>query len=330
MKIIILTDNPKKLKNVYTERTICVLRELGALTYPLTKEDILSGMHRDTEIIFSTWGMPHFTEDEIREYFPNVKALFYAAGSVQGFAREFLHSGVRVFSAWAANAVPVAEYTVAEIILSNKGAFRLTRMMAEKKNKEARRIRDGYIGNYGATVGLLGVGMIGSLVAKKLSEMKFDVIAFDPFCSIEKAERLGVRLCSLQEVFERSDVVSNHLANNEETVGMLGYSLFASMKKDATFINTARGAQVKEDDLSRVMSERPDLTALLDVTYPEPPMSDSPLYSAENILLTPHIAGSQGNEQERMSEWMIEEFRTFLSGLETHYEVNEKMLETMA
>ena len=79
---------------------------------------------RKVDYIFSTWGMPEFTEEEIKTLLPNLECVFYAAGSVQYFARSFLNCGVKVFSAWAANAVPVAEYTVSQIILANKGFFR--------------------------------------------------------------------------------------------------------------------------------------------------------------------------------------------------------------
>ena len=85
-----------------------------------------------------------------------------------------------------------------------------------------------------------------------------------------------------------------------------------------------------EQDLIRVLKDRPDLTAILDVTYPEPPEPESPLYTLENCILTPHIAGSSGNEVRRMGEYMKEEFQSFLQGNPCRYEVTLEMLETMA
>ncbi len=330
MNIIILTENQKKLKTVYPEHVMAELSSFGEIKTVISKEDILSGDFKDTEYIFSTWGMPHFTVEEILEFFPSLRAVFYAAGSVQSFAREFIACGVKVFSAWAANAVPVAEFTVSEIILSNKGAFRLAKMTNDGRVREARRLREEYPGNYGSRVGLLGVGMIGSLVAKKLSEYRFEVLAFDPYCSYEKARSLGVRLASLGEIFSTCNVVSNHLANNEKTVGMLKYEHFASMPRNATFLNTGRGAQVLEDDLAHALSEREDLTALLDVTFPEPPMEGHPFYSLPNCFLTPHIAGSISDEHARMSEWMLDEFKALISEKKTRYEVSAEMLLNMA
>ena len=89
-----------------------------------SKEDILAGKLKDAENMFSTWGAPVLTENEIAEFLPNLKCLFYGAGSVQYFARPYLKRNVRIFSAWGANAVPVAEYTAAQILLANKGFFR--------------------------------------------------------------------------------------------------------------------------------------------------------------------------------------------------------------
>lgn len=111
---------------------------------------------------------------------------------------------------------------------------------------------------------------------------------------------------------------------------MLGYDLFKLMPKNATFINTGRGAQVVEEDLIRILKERADLTAVLDVTFPEPPLPESKFYTLPNCVLTPHIAGSLGNEKWRMSEYMYDEFIRYKNGEKTLYGVTEKMLETMA
>ena len=136
--------------------------------------------------------------------------------------------------------------------------------------------------------------------------------------------------CDLPTLFEGALVVSNHLADNAQTKGMLDYPLFAAMREGATFINTGRGAQVVQADLARALRERPDLTALLDVTDPEPPEAGHPFYTLPNCLLTPHIAGSTGDEVARMGEYMLAECRAYLSGEPTRFEVTEKMLETMA
>ena len=109
---------------VYPAKRLDALEAEAGLDRQLySKEDVLKNPEcaADAEFIFSTWGMPQFTEEEIAQYFPKLKAIFYSAGTVQAFARPFLKRGVKIFSAWGANAVPVAEYTVAQILLANKG-----------------------------------------------------------------------------------------------------------------------------------------------------------------------------------------------------------------
>ena len=141
MRSILLSKSHEKLKAVYPDAVLNELHHAAGLACEtFTREDILNAPTRfqNTEFIFSTWVMPAFTEEEIRKYLPSLKAVFYAAGSVQKFARPFLSCGVRIFSAWAANAVPVAEYTVAQIILANKGFFLTSRLAGDGKRKDAK------------------------------------------------------------------------------------------------------------------------------------------------------------------------------------------------
>ncbi len=333
MKAIFLCEQKEICFKVYDHdalSAICSSAQIEKKAYG--RADVFADKEKfkDTEIIFSTWGMPALSAEEIKAYFPRLKCVFYAAGSVQYFARPFLECNVRVFSAWAANAVPVAEMTVAQIILANKGFFASSRLYGEGEYEASRSFFGSCPGNFGDTVGIIGAGMIGRLVIDMLKSYRLKVVVFDPFLPDEVAEELGVEKCSLEELFERSFVVSNHLANNAQTKGMLNYSLFERMRERAVFINTGRGAQVVEEDLSRILSERRDLTALLDVTQDEPIKDGHPFYSLKNCILTPHIAGSAGLEVARMGLYMQKEFETFLSGEKCKYEVSAKMLETMA
>lgn len=318
MKTIYLCESEANIRNVYvTENRI------------YTKADVLQNPShfRNTEYVFSTWGMPAFTEAEIKEYLPALKAVFYGAGTVQKFARPFLNSGVKVFSAWAANAVPVAEYTVAQIILANKGFFRT---MGYTDRTIARKDAGNFPGNYDVKIGIIGAGMIGKLVINMLKQYNLEILVFDPFLSDERAEELGIKKVRLETLFATCQVVSNHLANNEQTQGMLKGAHFAAMLPYATFLNTGRGAQVVETELVKVLKARPDLTAILDVTYPEPPEKDSDLYTLENCILTPHIAGSSGNEVRRMGQYMKAECERFAANQPCKYEVTLEMLKIMA
>ena len=145
-------------------RTVCDLSD-----EVITRENIDTYKEeaRTAVFAFSTWGMDAYTVEKIREYFPSMRALFYGAGTVKAFGRAFLEAGVRVFSAWGANAIPVVEYTVSQIILANKGFFNACRLYsaAAPNHPAAREAFQVFRGNYGAKIGLLGLGMIGAEVA---------------------------------------------------------------------------------------------------------------------------------------------------------------------
>ncbi|MBQ1848309.1 MAG: hydroxyacid dehydrogenase [Clostridia bacterium] len=273
----------------------------------------------EAEALFTTWGMKSYKEDEIKELFPNLKYIFYGAGSVQSFALPFIKNGVKVFSAWQANGVPVAEFTVSQILLCGKRYFDV--ITGEKGTVH---------GNYGNKVGIIGLGMIGKLVCKMLSAYKLDVYAYDKFLPDEEFEKLGVKRADLGFIFSECDIISNHLANNAQTRGMLDAELIKSMKPDAYFINTGRGAQVDHNALYEALCAEPKRTALLDVTDPEPLPEDHPLKTLKNAIISPHIAGSLGDEVARMGEYMCEEFERMIKGEAPLYEVTEKMLEVMA
>ena len=125
---------------------------------------------------------------------------------------------------------------------------------------------------------------------------------------------MNVELVSLEELFRRADVVSVHTPWLPETEGLIRGAHIASMKQGATFINTARGAVVRERELLEVLAARPDLQAVLDVAIEEPPAADSQMYTLPNVLLTPHIAGSTGAECRRMGRYMAEELVRYAAG----------------
>ena len=291
--------------------------------------------HRDflkeAEVAVCTWERPILTEEEIAEYLPNLKLLVYVAGSVQLFAKPYLARGVRITSAWGVMNKSVAEFTVGEIIHANKGFYRSLALYKQNGYDAAHwDILKHYPGTYHTKVGILGAGMIGSEVIRMLkAAYDAEIMVFDPFLSEEKKQSLGIeRTYSLEEIFAECQTISNHIANNPQTVGMLNYSLFSRMKDNATFLNTGRGAQVVEDDLIRALTEKPERTAVLDVTWPEPARAD--LMAMPNVFITPHIAGFAADEVLRMTDVMLDVLKEYLAGGSLRYEVTAGMLSTMA
>jgi phosphoglycerate dehydrogenase-like enzyme len=331
VKAAFFCNNPDLVQFVYAQGRKEKL-EAGTRMYPemISSQNFEQHVEnlQDLEVVFSTWGMPELSEAQL-ERLPGLKAVFYGAGSVQGFARPLLKRNITLMSAWGANAVPVAEFTLAQILLASKGYYRNIR---DSKCPDIRKSGEPFRGrgNYGETVALLGAGMIGRKVIELLRNFHLQVIVHDPFLSDEAAGSLGVEKVSLEAAFERGYVVSNHVPDLPATKNMLGGKLFERMRENAVFINTARGATVVEGELLAVLKQRHDLTALLDVTCPEPPEESSEFYTLPNIYLTSHIAGSLGDEVVRMADFCIEEFERWKKGEPLKYAVTQSMLETMA
>lgn len=280
----------------------------------------------DVNWIFSTWGMPALSDEQVARM-PKLEALFYAAGSVKSFAPPFLERDVRIVGAWGANAVAVADFTLGQILLATKGYFRNQREFVDRASYAMPQLG---IGNFEETVALIGAGMVGRTVIDRLRPFDLDVLVADPYLSDEDSEQFAVERVSLEDAFRRALVVSNHAPNLPATKGMIQRSHFESMREHAVFINTGRGATVDEEAMIAVLRERPDLTALLDVTDPEPPVDGSPFYELPNVHLTTHIAGALGNEVVRMADYMIEELTALREGRPLRYEITSEMLETMA
>ena len=274
------------------------------------------------EVIFSGWGCPVFTEDLLR-HTPSLRVVFYGAGSIKYFVTDpFWERNIQVTSAYAANAVPVVEYCLGHILLGLKTTWQQALLCRQKHTFE----RLPVAGAYGSTVGLVSLGMIGRMLVERLKTFDVRILAYDPLLD----EYLGVTLCSLEEIFMQSDVVSVHTPWLKETEGLITGAHLEMMKPYSTFINSSRGAIVREAEMIDVLRQRADLTAVLDVTRPEPPLADSTLYTLPNVILTPHIAGSVGSECQRMGQYMVEELRRYLAGQPLKYALSRHQVEKMA
>lgn len=307
------------------------LAELLEFVAPPQTAAAVAGLERmpaEVEVIVSSWGMPRLDARFLRQ-FPALKIVFYGAGSIRGFVTpESWARGVRVVSAKAANAIPAAEFSFAQIILALKRAW--PQAQQTRAARQFVRTPQALAGTYRSTVGLLALGRIGRLVAARLQSLAVETLAYDPLVSPAEAAALHVRSCSLEEIFARADVVSCHVPLLPATRRLLRGSHFAAMKPGAVFLNTARGEVVAEDELIAALHDRPDLFAVLDVTDPEPPAPDSALYRLPNVLLTPHLAGCVGPECRRLGASIVEDVERFVRGARLENEVTEAMTTTAA
>jgi phosphoglycerate dehydrogenase-like enzyme len=329
VKIAAFFGDPIQIDRVYGPKEQTDLRKDCCFIEPVINRQNfdahLEALSR-VEVIFSTWTMPRLERHHL-DRMPALRAVFFAAGSVKYFAEPLLKRDILVVSASKVNAIPTSEFAFAQIILSMKGGFRNQR---EYRSPEDFHTAFRGPGNCDESVALLGMGSIGSRVAELLKMLNVKVLAYDPHLSEERAAALGVEQVILQDAFSRALVVSNHIPHLPETEGILTAELFASMRANATFINTARGCIIDEPGMISILAKRPDVQALLDVTYPEPPQRDSLLFTLPNVYLTGHIAGAINNETRMLARACIREFQAWKDGLPLKHSVTLEGLALMA
>ena len=327
MPIIAITHAESELDRFFEPDDLARLRaqaEIRIVGDRTQRERVLPQL-AEVDMLLGSWGM-HTLDAELLAAAPRLRAVCYAAGSVKSFVTpESYARNVLITTAMHANAVPVAEVTMALITLANKGWFR-----AQTETRAARgRPKNGitHVGNFRTTVGLIGFGAICRLVVDKLRHTDLRVLVYDPYAKDLPAH--VERVDDLLELARRSEVVSLHAPDIPATHGMCGSAFFQAMRDGATFINTARGRLVDEAALlAELQTGR--IEAHLDVTHPEPPVPDSPFWTLPNVYLTPHLAGSSSNEIRRMGRLAIDECLALLAGQPVRYPVTQAMLATMA
>jgi phosphoglycerate dehydrogenase-like enzyme len=282
-----------------------------------------------TTALITGWGCP-LIDGSALEAAPGLELIAHAAGSVKGHVPlACWDRGIRVTTAAQGNAVPVAEYTLAFILLAGKdAAAEHHKMQAGRSGYRKNVLATGY-GNASGTVGIIGASRIGRLVIDLLKPFSLDVLLADPTLAASEAESLGVELVSLAELMDRSRVVSLHAPVLPSTIGMVGAPELARLRDGATFINTARGVLVDHDALrAELLGGR--INAVLDVTSPEPLPDGDALYDLPNVILTPHIAGSVGNELTRMGALAVSEVEHLAHGEQPAFAITEEVLLAMA
>jgi phosphoglycerate dehydrogenase-like enzyme len=290
----------------------------------------LGSARAQVEVLVTSWGCPKVDEDTIGAL-PRLKLIAHVAGSVKGFLDDLVwRRGILVSNAVAANAVPVAEYTLAAILFANKGVFALNRFYGRHRENRAPWTREApNVGNYRKRVGIVGASHVGRLVMSHLRRFDLDMVLYDPFITPLEARDLGARKLGLSELLAESDVVSLHAPLLKDTYHMIGARELALMRNGATLINTARGALVEQAALEAELVKG-RICAVLDTTDPDVLPPDSPLYELDNVFLTPHIAGSLGAETQRLADFMVAEIERFVSGRALKYLVRREHLARLA
>lgn len=280
------------------------------------------------DVLLTSWGCPRIDAAALTRM-PRLRLVAHAAGTVKGHVDPVCwERDITVTTAAAANAVPVAEFTLAQILLAGKAVLAATHRYANRTSGHTRDDRS-TVGNYERTVGIIGASTIGRLVLERLKTYDLDVVVSDPTITDDDARGLGAELVDLDDLMAVSDIVSLHAPVLPSTIGMIDAAQLGRLKDGATFINTARGRLVDHDALrAELRSGR--ISALLDVTEPEPLPAGDPLFTLANVQLTPHIAGSMGTELWRMTALALDEIERFCTGTTPRYAVSRADLDRMA
>jgi len=222
-------------------------------------------------------------------------------------------AGIIVCNQSGANKEAVAEHAVGLMLALSKKIMQTDRAIRKENNVERFR----YVGTelLGKTIGIIGLGNIGSRVAEICkTAFRMTVLAYDPYLSKEKVAARNADKVELKEILQRADYVTMHCPRTEETFGMIGYDELCLMKPTAFFINTSRGGTYQERDLSRALEEQKIAGAGIDVFLEEPPSADHPLMGFDNVILTPHNAGSTREAHENVAIYASEQWIDIFDG----------------
>jgi D-3-phosphoglycerate dehydrogenase len=216
--------------------------------------------------------------------------------------------GIVVMNTPGGNTITTAEHTIAMLMSLVRKIPQATASLRAKKWEKKK-----FMGTeiYNKTLGIIGMGKIGSVVAERARGLGMNVIAYDPFVTPKVAERLGVELVSLDELFARADFITIHAPKNKETENLINKDAFKKMKTGVRIINCARGGIVNEDDLYNAIKSGKVAGAALDVFTQEPP-GNNPLLELEEVICTPHLGASTNEAQVNVAVAIAEQMVDYL------------------
>jgi D-3-phosphoglycerate dehydrogenase len=218
--------------------------------------------------------------------------------------------GVMVVNAPQSNVISAAEHTIALILAQARNI-----PQADSALRAGRWDRSRFQGTelYGKTLGIVGLGRIGTLVAHRMLAFGMRLLAYDPYVGAERAAQMDVELVGLDDLLSRADVVTVHLPRTPETLGLIGAAELARMKPGARLVNAARGGIVDEQALAKAVEGGHLGGAALDV-FAEEPATSSPLFALDDVVVTPHLGASTAEAQDKAGVTIAEQVMLALDG----------------
>ena len=328
---ICVVVEPTVYPRLFSDAATEALSALGEVVFRETDdrltEDRLADLARGCDVMVTGWHMPRLTF-AIADLLPELKLIAHSGVSVRTFIDEsLLHAGVRVTNAGDAMTVPVAEFTLMQVLRALR--FRTTEVPGtEEGGWSVYGLQAGFE-LAGCAVGVVGAGRIGRRVIQLLRAFGADVLVHDPLFSEADAAAIGVSTVGLDGLLRASRIVTLHAPDVPAARGMIGADELAAMPDGAWLINTARASLVDGDALMREL-QCGRISAALDVFDDEPLPGDSPLRTLPNVLLTAHSAFLTCECLKRLGDAAVAEVRRFVLGEPLRNEVTADMLKTTA
>jgi len=328
-KIVFLMPS-KRYKKIFEKETVEKLKKYGEVKIWDEKENI-ENFTKNSTIIITSWGSPEITSSIFKSA-PDLKFIMHAAGSIKPYIKkEVMKKGVRVSSGSGVLGKFVAITTLGLILVSVKKIFWWSDFIKEtgkwREDEKIMKYTDEIIG---VNTGIISMSNVGRNLLSLLKQFTEKIYVYDPYCTEEQIKNYGgVKVKSLMEIAEKCEIVALCAPLTEETKGMIGKNFFKNMKDGAVFINTARGAIIDEKTLiEELKKER--IFACLDVTYPEPPEENSPLYNLKNLIISPHIAGCVHSGLKELGKFSVEEIGRFIRGEKLENEIKLEKINIIA
>jgi phosphoglycerate dehydrogenase-like enzyme len=316
--------------SAFDENDRRILKELGwsgnLLGEVATPEKVLQRVH-GCSVAITSWDSLPFNANILSDA-PELGLICHAAGSVKPIiCPEVWKRKIKVTSAAAAIAKGVGEHSLGLMLSAMKNCYVLNNAMKNNlplDNEKARILE-----TYGITVGVVGCGLTGRHFIQLLRMFDITILVSDPFISASEIQNLGATKVELSDLMVQSDVVALHAPRLDSTRHLINKDNIKLLKDHAVIVNTASGWLIDEEALVAELKRRP-IIAALDVTFPEPPSSDSDLRKLPNVILTPHIAGVAANNRRRIGHLVVEEIKRFIGNKSQLYQVTEADLAQIA
>jgi phosphoglycerate dehydrogenase-like enzyme len=274
---------------------------------------------KGSTVIVTSWDSPKI-DKVILDVCPNLKGVLHGAGSIKPIiSEEFVERKIRITNSAVAIGEGVAETALGFAISACKGFYQLNRDTGAGLWQE--NVKTTVKDFYDIQVGVISAGYVGRHMIKLLKNFHVDILVYDPTVPKEKIQELGAEKVELNELLSRSDVITIHAPGLPETTDMINKDNISLIKDDTVIINTSRGFIINEQALIDEL-KKGKFFACIDVTTPEPPTKDNPLRTLNNVVLTPHIAGTATNGLRRVALHVCEELERLVNGEKMRVEVN--------